>query len=66
LSRVESIKDWDRCGAKAWIDAAKKEMHHDVLAVALANKLAKRAGPFLNKQCKFQCVTTHAMAYPIA
>jgi len=26
------IKDWDRYGLKAWIDATKKKLHHNVLA----------------------------------
>ena len=37
------IKDWDRYGLKVWIDAAKKRLHHNVLAIALANKLARIA-----------------------
>jgi hypothetical protein len=42
------ITDWDRYGLKAWIEAAKKRMHHDVLAIALA-KLARIAWAVLNK-----------------
>ncbi len=34
---------WQRHGLKAWIEAAKKRLHHNVLAVALANKLARIA-----------------------
>jgi len=55
------IKDWERYGLKAWIDAAKKRLHHNVLAIALANKLARIAWAVLNKESKFQCVTTRAM-----
>src|SRR5438876_12186860 len=33
------IKDWDRYGLKTWIDAAKKRLHRNVLAIALANRL---------------------------
>ena len=33
-------KSWDRHGLKAWLEAAKKRLHHNVLAIALANKLA--------------------------
>jgi transposase len=36
-------KSWDRHGLKSWIEAAKKRLHHNVLAVALANKLARIA-----------------------
>jgi hypothetical protein len=34
---------WEVHGLKPWIEAAKKRLHHDVLAVALANKLARIA-----------------------
>jgi hypothetical protein len=33
------VKSWQRHGLKPWIDAAKKRLHHNVLAIALANKL---------------------------
>jgi transposase len=56
------IKDWDRYGLKAWIDAAKKRLHHNVLAIALANKLARIAWAVLNKERKFECVSTRAIA----
>jgi transposase len=29
-------KHWDRYGLKSWIEAAKKRLHHNVLAIALA------------------------------
>jgi transposase len=56
------IKDWDRYGLKAWIDAAKKRLHHNVLAIALANKLARIAWAVLNKGRAFECVKTRATA----
>jgi transposase len=56
------IKDWDRYGLKAWIDAAKKRLHHNVLAIALANKLARIAWAVLNKERAFECVKTRATA----
>ena len=34
-------KTWERHGLKPWIEAAKKRLHHNVLAIALANKLAR-------------------------
>jgi transposase len=34
-------KNWERYGLKSWIEAAKKRLHHNVLAIALANKLAR-------------------------
>jgi transposase len=54
------IKDWDRYGLKAWIEAAKKRLHHNVLAIALANKLARIAWAVLNKERNFECVRTTA------
>ena len=34
---------WERHGLKHWIDAARKRLHRNVLAIALANKLARIA-----------------------
>jgi len=36
-------KIWERHGLKPWIEAARKRLHHNVLAIALANKLARIA-----------------------
>src|SRR6202049_4832185 len=36
-------KGWERHGLKSWIEAAKKRLHRNVLAIALANKLARIA-----------------------
>jgi transposase len=36
-------KSWHRHGLKPWLEAAKKRLHHNVLAIALANKLARIA-----------------------
>ena len=36
-------QSWKRHGLKSWIEAAKKRLHHNVLAIALANKLARIA-----------------------
>jgi hypothetical protein len=36
-------KHWERYGLKSWIEAAKKRLHHNLLAIALANKLARIA-----------------------
>ena len=51
-------KDWERYGLKSWIEAAKKRLHHNVLAIALANKLARIAWAVLNKGRAFACVKT--------
>jgi transposase len=36
-------KHWQRYGLKSWIEAAKRRLHHNVLAIGLANKLARIA-----------------------
>src|SRR6201993_1736093 len=36
-------QSWERHGLKHWIEAAKKRLHRNVLAIALANKLARIA-----------------------
>jgi transposase len=51
-------KQWERYGLKAWIEAAKKRLHHNMLAIALANKLARIAWAVLNKRGVFECVKT--------
>jgi transposase len=55
-------KQWERYGLKPWIEAAKKRLHHNVLAIALANKLARIAWAVLNKGRAFACDKTDAMA----
>ena len=54
-------KTWERHGLKPWIEAAKKRLHHNVLAIALANKLARIAWAVLNKERDFECARTNAM-----
>ncbi len=49
---------WELYGLQHWITAAKKRMHHNVLAIALANKLARIAWAVLNKERDFECVRT--------
>jgi transposase len=53
-------KHWNRYGLKSWIEAASKRLHRNVLAIALANKLARIAWAVLNKGRAFECVKTHA------
>jgi transposase len=55
-------KSWERYGLKPWIEAAKRRLHHNVLAIALANRLARIAWAVLNKERKFECVKTSEMA----
>src|SRR5258708_3955959 len=54
---------WDRYGLKSWIEAARKRLHHNVLAIALVNKLARIAWAVLHKGCAFECVKTNEAAY---
>jgi transposase len=41
-------------GLKPWIEAAKKRLHHNVLAIALANKLARIAWSVLARGRAFE------------
>jgi transposase len=55
-------KQWERYGLKSWIEAAKKRLHHNVLAIALANKHARIAWAVLHNGRAFECVKTNATA----
>ena len=55
-------KQWERYGLKSWIEAAKKRLHHNVLAIALANKLARIAWAVLHNGRPFEHVMTNATA----
>ena len=55
-------KHWERYGLKSWIEAAKERLHHNVLAIALANKLARIAWAVLHKGRAFEYVKTNATA----
>jgi transposase len=47
-------QSWDRHGLKPWLEAAKKRLHHNVLAIALANKLARIAWSVLARGRAFE------------
>ena len=47
-------KSWERHGLKLWIEAARKRLHHNVLAIALANKLARIAWSVLARGRGFE------------
>ena len=47
-------KSWQRHGLKPWIEAANKRLHHNVLAIALANKLARIAWSVLARGRGFE------------
>ena len=45
---------WERYGLKNWIEAAAKRLHHNKLAIALANKLARIAWAVLHHGRNFE------------
>jgi len=47
-------KSWERYGLKPWIEAARRRLHHNVLAIALANKLARIAWSVLHHGRNFE------------
>jgi transposase len=47
-------KSWERHGLKHWIEAASKRLHRNVLAIALANKLARIAWGVLASSRSFE------------
>jgi transposase len=57
-------KSWERYGLKPWIEAARKRLHHNVLAIALANKLARIAWSVLAHGRGFE-VRSIATAQPV-
>jgi transposase len=58
-------KSWEHYGLKPWIEAAKRRLHHNVLAIALANKLARIAWAVLAKGRQFEMRKTNdAVARP--
>ena len=50
----------DGHGLKPWIEAAKKRLHHNVLAVAIANKLARFAWSVLTRGRAFEATKLQA------
>ena len=55
-------KSWERHGLKSWIEAARKRLHRNVLAIALANKLARIAWSVLEHGRSFQASKLAAAA----
>ena len=59
-------QSWERHGLKPWIEAAKKRLHPNVLAIALANKLARIAWSVLARGRSFEARTnTNATAQAV-
>jgi transposase len=56
-------RSWERYGLKPWLEAAKKRVNRNVLAIALANKLARIAWSVLAHGRNFEARTnTNATA----
>jgi transposase len=55
-------KNWERYGLKPWIEAAKRRLHRNVLAIALANKLARIAWSVLAHGRNFEAGKVAAAA----
>jgi transposase len=55
-------KSWERHGLKPWLEAAKKRLHRNVLAIALANKLARIAWSVLAHGRGFEVKTFNEAA----
>ena len=53
---------WQGHGLKPWIETAKRRMHHNVLAIALANKLARIAWSVLAHGRAFEANKLQATA----
>jgi transposase len=47
-------KSWERHGLKPWLEAARRRLHHNVLTIALANKLARIAWSVLVRGRNFE------------
>jgi len=58
-------KSWERYGLKPWIEAAKRRLHHNVLAIALANKLARIAWSVLARGRGFEARLIVGAAQPV-
>jgi transposase len=57
-ARVVKARHSKRHGLKPWIEAAKRRLHRNVLAVALANKLARIAWSVLARGRTFEARST--------
>jgi transposase len=55
-------QSWERHGLKPWIEAARKRLHHNVLAIALANKLARIAWSVLARGRSFEATALMSSA----
>jgi len=54
VGRADQTEDLGAPRAQAWLEAARKRLHHKVLAIALANKLARIAWSILARGRAFE------------
>jgi len=54
LGRADQTEELGAVWAQPWLEAAKKRLHHNVLAIALANKLARIAWSVLARGPAFK------------
>src|SRR6516162_9826614 len=54
-------QSWQRYGLKSWLEAARKRLHRNVLAIALANKLARIAWSVLARSRIFEASKLQAV-----
>jgi transposase len=54
--------NWERYGLKSWIEAARRRLHHNKLAIALADNLARSAWAVLRHGRNFEVRTVHDTA----
>jgi transposase len=59
---VSETEQMGRPRSQPWIEAAKRRMHHNVLAIALANKLARIAWSVLAHGRAFEAIKLQAAA----
>jgi transposase len=55
---------WERQGLKSWFEAARRRLHHNVLAIALANKLARIAWAVRAEQRGFEMAKKKILVAP--
>jgi hypothetical protein len=53
------IKNWERYGLKSWIEAAKRRLHHSVLAIAL-ERMTRNSGSCAREMRVIPCTETLA------
>jgi hypothetical protein len=59
---VIRVKNLARYGLKSWIEAAKRRLHHNVPAIALANKLVRIAWAVLARGGNFELRRTNELS----